>query len=35
MFSTIIDDLSNHVQVIYYYCDPRLENIFKKKNTLT
>ena len=31
MFSTIIDDLSNHLQVIYYYCDPRLENIFLKK----
>ena len=31
MFSTIIDDLSNHLKTIYYYCDPRLENIFKKK----
>ena len=31
MFSTIIDDLSNHLQAIYYYCDPRLENIFQRK----
>ena len=31
MFSTIIDDLSNHLKTIYYYCDPRLENIFQRK----